>query len=170
MTQIEELSKHLEDNLHTLLTEVRKELELTDKKNTEIAELKKETEGIKERSAKTIQERDKLSAELSAIQEQLGRVSSLYDKTQKETKETRNLADLLSIYITLLEEVFDGRPHAKILYLVHGDKELWTREELNKSTGFEPTAILHAIHELNAAELINYNDESREVSIAKRIY
>ena len=48
MTQIEELSKHIEDNLHALLTEVRKELELADKKNTEIAELKKETEEIKQ--------------------------------------------------------------------------------------------------------------------------
>ncbi|MFX0113251.1 MAG: hypothetical protein ACFFB3_01760 [Candidatus Hodarchaeota archaeon] len=170
MTPIEESRKLFEDSLRQFLYDVDKEFEITKKRAEEASESKTKVVSLEESLSKVTQERDRLKTELNAIQDQLGRLSSLYEEASKEQKETQDLSELLGIYITLLEEVFAGRPHAKILYLIHGDKEVWTRGELNKSTGFEPVAILHALHELAAAELIHYDEESNEIRVTKRIY
>ncbi|MHA2272728.1 MAG: hypothetical protein ACXACI_12760 [Candidatus Hodarchaeales archaeon] len=157
MTTIEESRQALEDKFQQFLVKVDEEIALMNTKAEEASTAKGRV--------------GELEAQLSeTIQEQLSRVSSLYEEASKEHEETQDLSELLGIYITLLEEVFAGRPHAKILYLIHGDKEVWTRGELNKTTGFTAVAILRALHELAAAELIDYNEETNEVRVTKRIY
>jgi hypothetical protein len=149
---------------------VDEEIALMNTKAEEASTAKGRVGELEAQLSEITQERDQMNTELRAIQEQLSRVSSLYEEASKEHEETQDLSELLGIYITLLEEVFAGRPHAKILYLIHGDKEVWTRGELNKATGFEAVAILRALHELAAAQLINYNEETNEVRVTKRIY
>ncbi|MFQ5979095.1 MAG: hypothetical protein ACE5OZ_13290 [Candidatus Heimdallarchaeota archaeon] len=170
MAPIEESRRLLEDSLQQFLSEVEKELESAQTNAAKTSEFETKVTELEKQLSKASQERDKLDKELNAIQEQLGRVSSLYEEASKEQEETKDVSELLGIYITLLEEVFAGRPHAKILYLLHGDKEVWTRGELNKTTGFEPVAILRALHELAAAELVVYDEESNEIRITKKIY
>lgn len=170
MPPIEESRRSLEDNLQQFLSEVDKELESAIINAKKTAEFEAKVTELEKQLSRTSLERDKLNKELNAIQGQLGRVSSLYEEASKEQTETKDVSELLGIYITLLEEVFAGRPHAKILYLLHGDKEVWTRGELNKSTGFEPVAILRSLHELAAADLVIYDEESNEVKITKKIF
>lgn len=170
MTTIEESRRALEDKFQQFLAKVDEEIQLMNKKAEEASTAKERVGEMEIQLSEITQERDKLNTELRAIQDQLSRVSSLYEEASKEHKESQDLSELLGIYITLLEEVFAGRPHAKILYLIHGDKEVWTRGELNKTTGFEATAVLRALHELAAAELIDYNEETNEVRVTKRIY
>ncbi|MHA1968516.1 MAG: hypothetical protein ACW964_12010, partial [Candidatus Hodarchaeales archaeon] len=61
-------------------------------------------------------------------------------------------------------------PHAKILYILHGDKSEMSREELNKATGFSAAIVLHSLHELNRAELISYDEETAKASLVNRIF
>jgi uncharacterized protein (DUF3084 family) len=63
-----------------------------------------------------------------------------------------------------------SEPHAKILYILHGDKSEMSREELNKATGFSAAIVLHSLHELNRAELISYDDETAKASLVNRIF
>jgi len=76
----------------------------------------------------------------------------------------------LGIYIALLEKVFSGKPHAKILYLLHGDKSEMTREELTKATGFSAAIVRHSISELHRAELIKLDEEEGIARLVNRIY
>jgi len=66
--------------------------------------------------------------------------------------------------------VFSGKPHAKILYLLHGDKSKMSREELTKATGFSAAIVLHSLHELARAELIEYNEDEGKAYLINRIY
>ena len=93
----------------------------------------------------------------------------MYQEISKEKTEVKNISNLLKIYVTLLEEVFYGRPHARILWLLHETKETMTREELNKTLGFQPAVILRAIQELRNAGLVSYNEDTGEVVLKKRI-
>ena len=83
---------------------------------------------------------------------------------------TLDIKQLLSIYITLLEQVFAAQPHAKILYILHGDKDTMKRDELTKATGFAPAIIRHSLHELHRAELVSYDAETGIASLSNRIY
>jgi transcription initiation factor IIE alpha subunit len=88
--------------------------------------------------------------------------------TGKEA-EIEQLSNLLSIYVTLMEEVFSGRVHFKILAIMHGDKEKWSRNELAKTIGVRETIIRSALGELARANLIVYDEETTECLLKKRI-
>ncbi|WP_455140887.1 hypothetical protein [Candidatus Hodarchaeum mangrovi] len=112
----------------------------------------------------------KLESEYLSLENEFKKISELFNElsTQKET--TLDVKQLLSIYIALLEKVFSGKPHAKILYLLHGDKSEMSREELTKATGFSAAIVLHSLHELNRAELIKYNEDEGKAFLINRIY
>ena len=76
----------------------------------------------------------------------------------------------MGIYIALLEKVFAGKPHAKILYLLHGDKAEMTREELTKATGFSPAIVRHSVSELFRADLIKLDEDKGIAQLVNRIY
>lgn len=117
-------------------------------------------------------ERDELKSEMSQITEQLQRVSELYREASAEKdklKEKVDVSDLLAIYITLIETVFGGKPHARVLYTLHNTKTAITRKNLESSTGIMPTAVIKAIHDLRNAQLVSYDDETQEVKLIKDI-
>ena len=45
-----------------------------------------------------------------------------------------------------------------------------TRNDLNQSTGFAAAVVLRTIHELAAADLINWDEEAQTISLKDRIY
>ena len=117
-------------------------------------------------------ERDELRAEMGQITEKLQRVSELYREASVEKekmKEKVDVSDLLSIYITLIETVFGGKPHARVLYTLHNTKKVITRKNLESSTGIMPTAIMKAIHDLRNAQLVSYDEQTMEVKLIKDI-
>ena len=117
-------------------------------------------------------ERDELKKEMDEITGQLTRVSELYRDASAEKEalqEKVDISDLLAIYITLIETVFYGKPHARILYTLHDVKTAITRKNITSSTGIQPAAVLKAVHDLVAADLISYDEESQDVKLTKDV-
>lgn len=117
-------------------------------------------------------ERDELRKEMDEINEQLGRVSELYREASAEKdalKEKVDVSDLLAVYITLIETLFYGKPHARILYTLHDVKTAIPRKNLESATGIQPAVVRKAVHDLANAGLVKYDEEREEVELAKDI-
>jgi len=111
-----------------------------------------------------------LENEYASLETEFKKMSELFSEISDKEEVSVDIKQLLGIYIALLEKVFAGKPHAKILWLLHGDKKVMSREELNKATGFSAAIVLHSLHELNRADLISYDEENEEAQLTNRIY
>jgi hypothetical protein len=164
--KIEEIIPTIEKVKNTIVT-MERELE---KKQQDADEKEKL---LVEREAKLneaqMQQRQ-LEFEYASLETEFKKISELFSELSEKEEASLDVKQLLSIYIALLEKVFEGKPHAKILYLLHGDKSEMTRQELTAATGFTPAIVLHSLHELNRAELINYDEEESKASLVNRIY
>jgi len=179
-TEIEELNKKINEQQQELEAKDKsiKELETGIKeKEEEIEALTKDLEAVKERSAKREEEIRKMEEEnremkkeLQGIQEQLSKISSMYQELSKQKEEAINVRELLTIYVTLLEEVFAGLPHARILWLLHGARNVLTREELTKTSGFQPATVLKSIYDLQSAKLVEYDMDTQNVKLIRKLY
>lgn len=129
-------------------------------------ELNKASTELNEASLK----RQQLEFDYMSLEAEFKRVSDLFREMSGKQEVSLDIKQLLSIYITLLEQVFAAQPHAKILYILHGDKDAMSRTELTAATGFSPAIILHSLHELNRAELVKYDEETGTASLTNRIY
>ncbi len=162
------------------ITELTTKLE---KAEAELATAKEEASGMSAKAAEAEagkseaqqalqRERDELRREMDEINEQLGRVSELYREASAEKEamaEKVDVSDLLAIYITLIETVFYGKPHARILYTLHDVKTAITRRNIQSSTGIMPAAVLKAVHDLVAADLVSYDEDTQEVNLTKDV-
>jgi uncharacterized phage infection (PIP) family protein YhgE len=151
-----------EDEMNRLkeeVTNLRTQLDEIDaSKSTEIDTIRKE--------------RDAFKKELDEISEQLNRVSELYREASAEKEalqEKVDLSDLLAIYITLIETVFYGKPHARILYTLHDVKTAITRKNIASGSGIMPAVVRKAVYDLANADLVKVNEESDEVTLTKDI-
>ncbi len=118
------------------------------------------------------QERDEFKKELDEISQQLTRVSELYREASAEKEalaEKVDVSDLLAIYITLIETVFYGKPHARILYTLHDVKTSITRKNIASSSGIMPAVVRKAVYDLASANLVKVDEDSDEVTLTKDI-
>ncbi len=115
-------------------------------------------------------ERQQLEFDYIGLETEFKKVSELFIELSGQQESTVSIKELLSIYIALLEKVFAGKPHAKILYLLHGDKSEMTREELTKATGFSPAIVRHSVSELFRADLIKLDEDRGIAKLVNRIY
>ena len=123
---------------------------------------------------KKLQESQERNAELQesylSVQGELNKLSAMYKDLAGTAEANINIKDILNVYVTLLEHVFEGRPHAKILLLLNtNETHKITRQELNQTLGFSAAIVLHSIHELLRAELIDYEDESGLVTLKQKM-
>ena len=181
--EAEEKSWAAEEKVKELESDFQKTKDAKDNAETELAMVKAELETVTTRadeaeSSKTEAidairaERDELRKEMDEITDQLGRVSELYREASEEKdalQEKVDVSDLLAIYITLIETVFYGKPHARILYTLHDVKTAISRKNIASSTGIMPAAVLKAVHDLANADLVKYDDETMEVELTKDI-
>ena len=136
-------------------------------------QLEKKERELNERESRleeSMRKAEKLQGEYFSVQTELNKISSLYKDLQGQKLDSTNVRKILSIYVSLLEKVFQGRPHAKILLLLHGEQSHMSRQDLTKATGFEAAIILHSIHELHSANLIDYNEDTGMVNLKERLY
>jgi chromosome segregation ATPase len=108
------------------------------------------------------QERDNLAQELQ-------RIGDLYKEVTGKKAKEEDLRDILDIYITLMEEVFSGRTHFKVLSILHGEKSSWNREELAKSIGTAEVKLRTVLGELSRAKMIQYDEEAASIQLIQRV-
>lgn len=136
-------------------------------------ELQEKQKMLDERE-KTLQESQSKNAELQEsyreVQEELNKLSAMYKDLAGTAEANINIKDILSVYVTLLEHVFEGKPHAKILLLLNtNETHKITRQELNQTLGFSAAIVLHSIHELLRAELVDYEDDTGLVTLRTKL-
>jgi SMC interacting uncharacterized protein involved in chromosome segregation len=174
--EVEEKAWAAEEQVKKLTAKLEKaetDLKAAKEEVTSLRAKANEAEAGMSEAQETLQrERDELRREMDEITGQLTRVSELYREAsaEKEAMEQKvDVSDLLAIYITLIETVFYGKPHARILYTLHDVKTAITRKNITSSTGIQPAAVLKAVHDLAAADLVSYDENSQEVVLTKDI-
>ncbi|MHA1552060.1 MAG: hypothetical protein ACTSUP_08935 [Candidatus Heimdallarchaeaceae archaeon] len=104
---------------------------------------------------------------LESVEEQMSGLREIYEEMSQERSKDIEIQDLLAIYTVLFEKVFAANPHTKILLLLQGvDKEIWTRDELVKTTGFAPAAILKALHDLRNNGIVDLDESAQEIKLS----
>ncbi|MFX1275587.1 MAG: hypothetical protein ACFFBP_00250 [Promethearchaeota archaeon] len=168
--QAEEEKNRLEDH--------EAELE-AEKANLE--DIKKQLE---EETKKLEQEKKERDQKIGAMTEEQMRLLDEYEKVKVELKKFAQAAAeheeselnfekiqaLLSIYRVLIEEIWQGQAHYRILHVLHGDKEEMNREELKNSTGVGGAFVLRSVQELARVGLIDYNEDLGTSKLKKRLF
>ncbi len=94
----------------------------------------------------------------------------MYEEMTQERSKDLEIQELLAIYTVLFEKVFAANPHTKILLLLQGvDKEIWTRDELVKTTNFTPAAIIKALHDLRNNDIVELDESATEVKLIQKM-
>ena len=167
----EERASTAESELESTKTALEESESKLRNSNEEIEALKSDTTKDSEID-ELRRERDELRAEMDEINSKLERVSELYRETSAEKEKLQekvDVSDLLAIYIILIENIFGGKPHARVLYTLHNTKTAITRKNIESSTGIMATAVMKAIHDLRNADLVSYDDDTQEVKLIKEI-
>nr|MDO8082716.1 hypothetical protein [Candidatus Freyarchaeota archaeon] len=138
--------------------------------NKRLAEQKQDKARSEEEVKKMEKENIEMKRELQGIKDQLSKISTMYSDLSKKKDEAIDVRELLTIYVTLLEQVFAGMPHAKVLWLLHGAKSILTRDELTKTSGFQPAVVLKSIHDLNNSKLVQYDMNTQNVKLLRKLY
>jgi len=115
-------------------------------------------------------ENQKMKAELENVSNELGKVSKEFEHLSKDKDKKVEMRKILALSITLLTEVFGAMPHSKLLFLLHGGKAEMSRDALTKSSGISPAVVRKALADLSAAGLVEYDVESGQVKLLRRIY
>lgn len=162
--------RKLRETAEARIDELVKELETNKSKHERLQRTITELKTSAEEGSQLKEERDALKTELDGIKTQLERMSKTYKELVAEKETTIPVQELLALYIALLEDVFYAQPHAKTLFLLHGRKKQMTRDEITKTAGHEATAIRKALGDLSRADLIEYDVETGNAKLKKRLY
>jgi len=109
-----------------------------------------------------------LLSEYESVKEELEKIT-LMASGENEFR-IEDMRATLSIYRILLEEIYSSQPHFKVLFLLHGATDEMSIDQLKGASGIGGVAILRAVHELNRAELINFDEDTHVVKLVKRFF
>ncbi len=132
-------------------------------------QLKQEYETKDTKVDEALTEANKYKTQLESVEKQLSGLREIYEEMAAERAQELDVQELLEIYTILFEKVFAANPHTKILLLLQGvDKDEWTRDELVKTTGFSPAAIIKALHDLRNNGIIETDDSATIAKLAPK--
>ncbi len=114
------------------------------------------------------QEQENLLEEYKHVKLELEKLTKL--ASGDENVSIEDMRATLSIYATLFTEVYSSEAHFKILLLLHGDSELLDIDKLKAALGIEGAIVLRACHELHKAKLIEFDFETKECRLVKRLF
>jgi hypothetical protein len=113
-------------------------------------------------------ELQKKNNQLEKYREQLAKVSALYTDLSAERNFQDNSLAIFNIYVTLVEKLYNGQAHGRILFLLHSPKETWTKNEISKATGLNNIAVLRAIHELARTRIVEFDENNENVRLIQK--
>jgi chromosome segregation ATPase len=166
----EEEKNRLKQEIESIKQEVESARQEVKNKDDELNAVSVKLEELRNEKQKVAAEDAKMREEYLAVQEQLKKLSGMYQELSAKQDDAVNIREILSVYIVLLEEVFQGKPHVRILFMLHGDKPQLSREEIVKAGGFQPAIVLHSIHDLAGANLVKYDMDNDTVELVRKIF
>jgi chromosome segregation ATPase len=177
LTLIQNERNQLEQDKKRLIEETKKlekektQLEL-DKKRLieETKKLEKEKQERDQKIGQMTGEQMRLLEEYAKVKEELKKFAKIAAELEDQELDFEKIQALLSIYSVLLEKIFQGQPHFKILFLLHGDKDRMTRDDLKNATGIQGAMVLRAVQELDKVGLIEYDMEKNTAKLLKRLF
>ena len=148
---------------------------------TRLEAREKQLEGETQKLEKEKQERDqkigamtgeqmKLLDEYEKVKVELQKFAQTSADQEEMELNFERIQALLSIYRVLIEEIWQGQPHYRVLYTLHGEKEEMTREELKNTTGIGGAFILRSVQELANVGLLEYNEDTGTSKLKKRLF
>ncbi len=166
----EEEKNRLKQEIESIKQEVESARQEVKNKDDELNAVSVKLEELQNEKQKAESEDAKMKEEYLAVQDQLKKLSGMYQELSAKQDDAVNIREILSVYIVLLEEVFQGKPHVRILFMLHGDKPQLSRQEIVKAGGFQPAAVLHSIHDLAGANLVKYDMDNDTVELVRKIF
>lgn len=154
--QLEQVKAKLEKDKQTLEEETKK-LEL-------------EKQERDQKIGTMTEEQKRLLKEYEKVKIELSKFAKLAEEAESHELDFERITALLSIFRVLVEKIWQGQPHYRILMTLHGDKETMTREELKNTTGIGGAYILRAVQELANVELVDHDIDTSEVTLRQRLY
>lgn len=154
-----DVEKILQDNKVTINELDRERMLLEEdkqKKDDTISQLSSEQEDMLQR--------------YSEIEGELKKFTSLVQQYEGKELNFEDIKASLAIFTILVEKIFQGQPHARILYTLHGGASAMTRDQLKNATGIAGAMVLRAVHELAKANLVDYDENTGTVKLVKRFY
>ncbi len=168
--KLENEKKQLENEKISLEAD-KKELELD---KTKLEKEKNTLELEKQERDKKIgalsEEQVKLLDEYERLKVELKKFASAAAEAEDAEFNFERIKALLSIYTVLIEKIFQGQPHYRILMVLHGQKLTMSREEIKNTTGISGAFVLRAIQELAKVGLVEYDMDTNIVKLKKRLF
>jgi DNA repair exonuclease SbcCD ATPase subunit len=113
-------------------------------------------------------EQKRLLQEYATLQSDLKRMSSVAKDLGQKEFNFQQVQAVLSIYMVLLEQVWQSQPHFKVLYLLHGQRSEMSRQDLTKASGISAAMVLRALFELRNANLVYYDENTGMAKLVRR--
>ena len=116
------------------------------------------------------EEQKRLLKEYEKVKIELAKFAKLAEEAESQDLDFERITALLSIFRVLVEKIWQGQAHYRILMTLHGEKEIMTRDELKNTTGIGGAYILRAVQELANVELVDHDIDTSQVSLRQRLY
>lgn len=143
-------------------------------------QLEKEKKERDQKIGQMTEEQMRLLEEYAKVKEELKKFAKIAASMEDQELDFDKIQALLSIYTILLEKIFQGQPHFRVLilscfttgiqFVLHGAKDKMTREELKNTTGIQGAMVLRAVQDLDKVGLIEYDMETSTAKLMKRLY
>lgn len=168
--QLEDATKMLEGDKKQLELE-KTNLESEKKKLEEATkQLEKEKQERDQKIGSLSEEQHRLLKEYASLKVELKKFAKIAEESQDAELNFERIQALLSIFRVLVEKIWQGQPHYKVLKVLHGERKVMTREELKNTTGIGGAYILRAIQELANVDLIEHDIDTGRVTLKQRLY
>ena len=176
--------KEIPDVLKTAkdeLINIENERDRLEKEKTQLEQEKKKLEQETRQLAQEKQERDekigamtedqmKLLDEYKKVKVELTKFAKITAEMDEAEFNFDRIKALLSIYTVLIEKIWQGQPHYRILLTLHGDKEEMTRDEIKNTTGIVGAFVIRAVHELANVDLLQIDEDSGLIKLKQRLF
>lgn len=161
--QLEQATKMLEADKSQL------ELEKANLEN-EKKKLEQEKQERDQKIGSLTEEQKRLLKEYASLKVELKKFAKLAEEAESQDLDVERITALLSIFRVLVEKIWQGQPHYKVLKVLHGERKVMTREELKNTTGIGGAYILRAIQELANVDLVEHDIDTGTVTLKQRLY
>ena len=133
-------------------------------------QLEKEKKERDQKIGSLSEEQHRLLKEYASLKVELKKFAKIAEESQDADLNFERIQALLSIFRVLVEKIWQGQPHYKVLKVLHGEKAVMTREELKNTTGIGGAYILRAIQELANVDLVEHDIDTGTVTLRQRLY